>query len=374
MLGILRNMSGALAGQQLRAYLVSVVGTTLIILLYLGVVASEGYVSRAQVMVEEDSDLPASALALGLLSVGSSASKVDALVVETYMRSPAMLQALDEKQDLMGHFSSDSVDMIGRLDHDASRESFLKYYNDHLTTEVDEESFILTVEFVAYSPEFAQAVVAELIERSERFVNDLSHELARQQLSFVERETTKAHQRLKDATAALIDLQRQYDVISPESEVQATGSIVAGLQRELSKQRTELKTLSGYLSARAPEVISAKQKISALEEQIVQERQRLVGSHRDQPGLNDIAAAYQDAQGNVELAAEIYKTAMATQETTRLDAVRKVKYLVSVAPAVLPDEAEHPRIAYWTFTAFIFLNLLYFVATLIVATIQDHRE
>ena len=67
---------------------------------------------------------------------------------------------------------------------------------------------------------------------------------------------------------------------------------------------------------------------------------------------NDLMLAYQDADVSVRLATEVYKTALATLETTRLDAVRKVKYLISVDKPSLPDSAELPRVTYWTLMYF----------------------
>ncbi len=355
-------------------YLSLVVAPTALCFLYLGLIASAGYVSRAQVMIEEEAT-PAAAgaeLALGLFSVRGGRSKQDALLVERFMASRTMLEWLDRRLDLRQHFSSDAVDWLGRLGADASEEDFLKFYRDHLRVSIDDESLILDVEFIAHDPGFAQRVTQALVERSESFVNEVSRELAQQQLAFMNAQVDSAHGRLKDASRDLIQLQRQNEVFSPQRESEAVGEILAGLEVELSKQRTQLKALSAFLNPEAPDVVAARQRIQALEDQVRQERGRLVG--KESEGLNELMLAYQDAEVNMRLATELYKSALASLESTRLDAVRKVKYLVSVDLPSLPDSAEHPRAAYWTVTVFVMLNLIFFVANLIVATIQDHRE
>lgn len=359
---------------RMRRYLGIVVGPTLLVLAYLGLIASEGYVSRAQVLVEHENNaaLAAAELTLGALSLGGQSSKLDALVVETFMQSRTMLEYLDRELDLRGHFSSPDVDLLSRLPDDASGEEFLEYYRDHLTTYVDEETYVVEVEFVAHDPAFAQQVVEKLVRRAEFFVNDVSQQLAREQLAFVNGEVEKANDRFKKASREMIGLQREYDIFSPEKETEATGTILSALMQELSKQRIEHKALSAYLTPQAAEVRAARARIKALEDQIEQERRTLVGG--DGSGLNDTLLAYQDAQLNLTLAGEIYKTALATLESTRLDAARKVKHLVSLSAPSLPDADERPRVAYWTLTAFVLLNLVYFVVGLIVATIEDHRE
>jgi capsular polysaccharide transport system permease protein len=358
-----------------RRYLIAVGAPTLLTLIYLSVFAADGYVSRAQVMVEHESTpglAAAAEMTLGALSLGSTSTKQDALVVQTFMQSRAMLNYLEKELGLRAHYSAGGVDVWGRLSADASEEDFLDYFRKRLTIDVDDATNVIDVEYVAYDAEFAQRVARLIVKRSETFVNEIGQHLAREQMTFVNAEVEKAHQRVQDTSRALILLQRKYDLFSPEKESESTGLILSGLNQELSMQRVELKALQAYLNPKAPEVQVAKARIEALEAQIAGEQRKLVGG--DGSGLNDALLAYQDAQVNVTLAGEVYKAALASLETTRLDALRKVKYLVAISEPSAPDDAEHPRIWYWTATIFVFLNLLYFVAGLVIATIEDHRE
>ncbi|MGB0220691.1 MAG: hypothetical protein ACPGJF_15240 [Sinimarinibacterium flocculans] len=356
-------------------YVVVVLLPTLLVFAYLGLVATDGYISRAQVMVERESStaMAAAELTLGALSLGGQSSKTDALVVETFMRSRAMLEYLDAEFDLRGHYSSDDIDIFSRLDPDAPGEDFLDYFRDRIKTYVDDQTYIVELEVTAHDPAYAQRVAQGMVRRAEHFVNEISRELAREQLAFVEDEVEKANERFKAASSGMITLQRRYDVFSPEKEAEVAGSILSGLEQELSRQRTEYRALSAYLTPQAAELAAAKARIEALREQIEQERERLVGSNGGN-GINDTLLAYQDAQMDLTLASEIYKTALGTLEATRLDAARKVKYLVALSSPSLPDAVEHPRVGYWTVTVFVALNLLYFVLGLVVATIEDHKE
>ncbi len=366
---------GSRLGSGTRRYLIAVGVPTLLVLVYLSLFAADGYVSRAQVMVEHENSpglAAAAEMTLGALSLGNSSTRQDALVVQTFMQSRAMLDHLEKELGLRAHYTAGVVDPWGRLSSDASEEEFLDYFRSHLTVDVDDATNVVDVEYVAYDAEFARRVMQTIVRRSETFVNDIGQHLAREQLSFVSGEVAKAHQRVQDASRELILLQRKYDLFSPEKESESTGLILSGLNQELSKQRVELKSLSAYLNARAPEVQAVKARIEAFESQIADEQRKLVGGEGG--GLNDALLAYQDAQVNVTLAGEVYKAALGSLEATRLDALRKVKYLIALSAPSLPDEAEHPRIWYWTATIFVFLNLLYFVAGLVIATIEDHRE
>lgn len=363
-----------LLGQQGKVlrYALLVVLPTLAVLAYNGLLASDGYVSRAHVMIEHDTPVPTPELAIGDL-LGSAPSKVDALIVKTFMESRAMLEYLEQELGVRAHFSSEQIDWWSRLPSDASREELLKYYLDHLEVTVDQESFVVEVAFTAYDPEFAQKVADMLVARSETFVNDVSHHLAREQLAFIEGEVERAQQKLKKASRDMVELQRKYEVFSPEKESESAGMVIGGLLQQLAQQQATLKALESYMNPGAQQVVEAQRKIAALKKQIAEQRAELVGSD-DEEGLNELMLNYQDAEVNLNVATEVYKSAIGTLEMTRLETARKAKYLVSLSAPSLAEEAYHPRIAYWTLTVFVFLNLAYFVLGLIIATIQDHRE
>ena len=227
-------------------YVVVVLLPTLLVFAYLGLVATDGYISRAQVMVERESStaMAAAELTLGALSLGGQSSKTDALVVETFMRSRAMLEYLDAEFDLRGHYSSGAIDIFSRLDPDAPNEDFLDYFRDRIKTYVDDQTYIVELEVTAHDPAYAQRVAQGMVRRAEHFVNEISRELAREQLAFVEDEVEKANERFKAASSGMITLQRRYDVFSPEKEAEVAGSILSGLEQELSRQRTEYRALS----------------------------------------------------------------------------------------------------------------------------------
>lgn len=358
---------------RLKRYLALVIGPTVLTCLYLGLFASDGYVSRASFLIEQDSPSASGGdLALSLLNLGGGSSRQDTLVVDVFLRSRTLLDRIQATLDLRGHFSSDERDVFSRMDADASSEDFLEFYRKHLHTLVDEESQVMTVEFTAHDPEYAHKVVEELVRQGEDFVNKINQSLAEEQLTFITSEVDKAAARLRQATVDLLALQRKNDVLNPQQETEAVAQILASLEAELTRQRTELKALSGYLNPTAPDIVATKQRIEALQAQVAEERDRMVGAGRE--NFSDVMLDYQNAEVNLRIAGELYKSALTSLETTRLDAVRKAKYVIPVDRASVPDSAELPRVGYWTVTVFVLLNLMYFVSGLIVATIQDHRE
>jgi len=349
-----------------------VLGPLVVVGIYYGLWASDRYVAEAQLVVEQDSATAPAGLDLGLLSLSGGADQNDSLIVEAFMTSPSMLAQIDALLGLREHYSSRSIDFWARLDADASLESFYSYLQDFITATVDQESNIITLRVVAFTPEMAKEISDRMTSVAEEFVNAIGQGLGAQQLAFVQGQVDQNNNRLREASNALVELQRQYEIVSPEVENATLGQIIAGLQAELAKAKTELKTKLSFLTESAPEVLASKRQVAALEKQIEQERAAQTGGEEN--SVSTLYLKYQEAQLAVKVATELYQASLASLESTRLEASRKVKYLVAISAAQLPDNALEPRRAYIVATWFLLLNLGYLLAMLIVATINDHRE
>ena len=60
-------------------------------------------------------------------------------------------------------------------------------------------------------------VVGMMLKESERFINKLGHQVALDQLAFVEKEVDRAYRRLQDEKAKVLAFQNSHQLISPES-------------------------------------------------------------------------------------------------------------------------------------------------------------
>lgn len=355
-----------------RPYLVFVLVPILLMAIYYAGFATDRYLSEATLIVEQDSPAP-TGLDLGLFSLGGSASLTDAQLVKSFIESNSMLEHLDETLQLREHYSQRRIDPISRLSNEASREKFLAFYLHHTEVTIDDTALTVNLSVQAFDREFAQKLGEAIVERAERFVNDVSQSLAREQVAFMNQELEAAHRRLQEATAELVAYQKQNELLSVEIETQAASQIIAGLQNQLASERTALKSLLSYLNSDAAEVRSAQAQIRALETQIDQERRRQVGGS-SATALNEMLLKNKELELAVELASQLNQTGLQSLESARLEASRKVKFLVSVSAPTLPDDSKRPRRLYILISAFVLLNVLYLIGTLLVATIKDHQE
>lgn len=349
-------------------------GSMLLLIAYYGFICSDRYVSEASVIVQHENQT-SSVLSSGLFSAlgGSAPSVLEAELVKAFIESASMLDYLDENLQLRAHYSQPQIDWISRMSSDASSERFLKHYLNLISVDIDATSYVIIIEVQAFDPEYAQRLNRAVVARAEQFVNDISQQLAREQVAFIQRELETTSLRLRDETNRLVQYQIDNKLLSVDSETASVSAIIGALQGQLATERTNLKALLGYLNPSAAEVIAANHRIAALSQQLEQERAKQVGASNER-GLNTKLLDFRELELNLEIATQMYQTALQTLESARLDAARKVKYLVSISAPTRPQSSGEPRRLYVLITAFVLINALYLIGKLLIATIKDHQE
>lgn len=342
-----------------------------IAVLYLGVIASDRYVSRAELMIKQADQIKMLPDALSMLGIGGS-NHQDVLLIQEYLKSWDLLTKLDKELGLKSHYQSDKADYFSRLPSDVSRENFIQYYRKHLTLHLDELSGVLTIELQAFDPAYGQQVVSLMLKESERFINKLGHQVALDQLAFVEQEVDRAYQRLQDEKAKVLAFQNSHQLISPESTSSARLGVVSQIEAELVRQQAELKQLRSYMKETAPGVISVQSRVNALAKQLEQERAKLTGLDKD--AMNEITAGYLDVQTQATLAADLYKTGLISLEQARVEAYRKLKHLLVISQPTRAEDAEYPRRLYNLATVGVLLCLFYGLTVMGLATLREHKD
>ncbi|MGY4012921.1 sugar transporter [Aeromonas molluscorum] len=348
-----------------------VVACFLIAALYLGAIASDRYVSRAEIIIKQADQIKMLPDALSMLGIGGS-NHQDVLLVQNYLNSWDLLAKLDKELDLKSHYQSDIADYFSRLPRDVSQEEFIEYYRNHLTLRLDELSGVLTIELQAFDPKYGQQVVGLMLKESERFINKLGHQVALDQLAFVEKEVDRAYRRLQDEKTKVLAFQNSHQLISPESTSSARLGVVSQIEAELVSQQAQLKQLRSYMRDTAPGIISVQTRIDALNKQLKQERAKLTGLDKD--AMNEITAGYLDVQTQATLAADLYKTGLISLEQTRVEAYRKLKHLLIINQPTLAEEAEYPRRLYNLATISVLLCLFYGLVVMGLATLREHQD
>ena len=347
----------------------------LLMAVYLTLFAADRYVSESTVAVRSaNSDVSALPGAALLLAGVSPPSHQDTLYLIHYIHSLGLLQRLDAELNLREHYASPGRDLPFRLRPGSSQEDFLRYYRQRVLVSLDDASSLLTVQVQAFDPEFAQRLNKRILEESEKFVNESSRHIAREQLRFAEGEAKTAGERVQAAKDQLLTFQSRNRLIDPTAQAQASGMITAELQGTLARRQAELKGLLAYLNEAAPQVQSMRSEVNALQAQIDAERNRATSTGRDGERLNALAADFQSLRLRVDFALDGYKLALAAVENARIETTRKLKSLVTIEPSSLPQTAAFPLFFYNLATTLVACLLIYAIVRLVLATIREHQD
>lgn len=340
------------------------------LLFYYLFIATDKFVSESKVTIKQTGQQPSS-FNIGFLSLGSPLVREDAMFLKEYILSYDMLDYLERKLGLRNLYQSKEIDFFQRLSSDATQEEFLKYYRKNIVKVMfDDVSGILTIKVFAFSPEDAKRINEAILEQCERYINAISHKIAREQMNFIEQELSYANQKMQIAKNNLIKFQNTYKVMDPTQEAQAKVALISQLEAQLTNQEAQLKTLLTYLKEDSFQVQALKNQIKALREQIEKEKAKMVGGDTK---LNKLALEYLKLKLDADFAADVYKATLSAFETTRVEASRKLKNLVIIASPNLPEEALYPRKAYNLTLATVLLLLIYGILRIVIGIIKEHK-
>jgi capsular polysaccharide transport system permease protein len=340
------------------------------------VFAADRYVSESIVVVREESagmSIPTGVDALSAMFGTSTASNEDLYILQAHILSNDMLRQINENLDLRQAYGSPTLDFIFRLDDNATLEEFIKYYRSRVEIDIDDVSGLMTIRTQGFTPKIAQAVNQEVVAISERFINESSHRLARDQMSFAESELEKVRARLDVARDHLLKFQAEHGILDPMAQAAANTGLTAELQAMQARYEAELKGQLAYLNDDAPQIAALQAQIGGIREQLHVERRRSV-TNAEGVSLNVLAGKYQEILAELEFVSEAYRGGLIALETARIESTRKLKSLVLVESPPLPESAKYPRRVYTLAALLMVLTLLYGIGRLIVATIEDHLE
>ena len=349
----------------------------IIAFIYLVVFAANRYVSSSQVVVRQQESgqqagMPGLALLVGAVD---PVSREDTLYLKEYIVSHDMLSVLEAKLDWTKNYAGKWTDPLFYLSKNAAKEEKLKFYQRLVTTNYDETTGLLQIDVQAFSPEYAEAVLNEILVQSEIFVNNITRSMAGEQLAFAQRELLSSTERYEDKRAELLAFQNANNLFNAEITAETMSQIVASLEAEIVKEKARLNGLKTRLADNAPQIKSLENKINALTKQLEAEQRKITTTDFNADDiLNTIAFEYRRLQVDLLVAEEFYKTSLTVVENAKLETIKNIRSLIAVVNPNLPEDATYPRTIYNLITILIVLLLLYGITQFVIASIRDHRE
>ncbi|MBM0637680.1 capsule biosynthesis protein [Campylobacter sp. VicNov18] len=342
------------------------------VVIYYVLIAAPRYVSTMILDVRSTSG--ESAQTNGILSLlgGVSTASEDLNYLKAYIESSNMLKILDQKIKLRELYQEQHIDLPYRIWDLSSMESYLKYYQARVKVRRDEVSKLLKVEVEGFTPESSYLIAQTIMEESEKFINEISHKAAREQMAFAENELQKYKERYEKAQNNLIAFQNKYGVFNPLKQAETKANLIGQIEANLAQKEAKLLTLQSYMNDVAPEVVALKAEIAAIKKQLLREKSKISANNSSQK-LNDLAAKFQDLSIEAAFTQKAYETALKAYESARIGALRKIKQLVIIQSPDTPQSAKYPERIYNILTAFIVLSLIFGIIKFIKMIIEEHK-
>ena len=352
----------------------TVVVPTALAAAYYGLMASDVYVSESRFVVRSPNRASATGLGALLQGTGFSRAQDDTYSVHDYMLSRDALRELDEALEVRAHYASESIDPLSRfpglLRLDDSFEDFHEYYREHVQVGYDTVSAITVLTVRAFSAEQSQAINDRLLEMGERLVNTLNERSRQDLIDVARREVRSAEDKAKQAAAALSGFRGRGTVFDPTRQAALQLEGVAKLREELIAAEAQLTQLR-KLAPDNPQVATLNTRIASLRQAIAEENSRVTG---ERGSFSAQAPAYDRLLLEKEFADKQLASTMASLESARSEAQRQQIYLERLAQPSLPDTAVEPRRIRRVLTVFVIGLMTWAVASLILASVREHRD
>ncbi|WP_291448973.1 hypothetical protein [Desulfovibrio sp.] len=336
--------------------------------------SSDRYVSEAIVIIQNTEQIGVPMLDIAPMLGGlGGVNRSDQLLLREHLLSVDMLKKLDAALNLRSHYSDSRWDFASRMwFKDASVEWFHRHYLSRVEVTFDDYAGVLRIRAQAYDAKMAQAVARMLVQEGERYMNEMSHALARAQVRFLDTQVALAQEQVLQASKTLLDFQNQKGLASPKATVENIYAIIAKLEEQRTELQTQLASLPRNLDRNHPTKKSLQQSLQAVERQIAQEHAKLA-STSGKP-LNSLVEEEQRLQLELSFKQALYKTSLVALEKGKMDAARALKQVSVLQLPVLPEYAWEPRRIYGVVATLCITLLVIGIINLLKAVILDHVD
>jgi capsular polysaccharide transport system permease protein len=339
--------------------------------------ASERYESTAQIIVQQPDGMATMDASMALLTGFGVSSNVinDNELLKNYIYSSDMRKYLDDKIELRKHYMHDDADFFSRLHSWDTNKDFSEYYQDHVEVLIDDASGVITVKAQGFTPEFSEKLVSAIVLKAEKYINSIGHQLAKSQLTFIEGEHLLITKKLKKAQKKLMQYQEKYTLLDPTAEGLSKQKITYTLEGQVSLKEVEIKNLLTIMSPLAPRVLTVKNELESIKRQLVTERDKLAEKNDGNAiPVSEILSQFTDLKLNLELTLQAYTSSEISLEKSRVEAYRKLKYLITVQTAGIPDENTYPMVWYNILLLFSMVNLVFVIIKITWVTAKELKS
>lgn len=320
--------------------LITFVLPSMVALLYYGLIAADRYTSEAQFVVRSPSRTGIDQITSVIpTSTSTERASDEAGAVHQFVRSRDAVDLLLREADLRAILSRPESDPIWRFPGWFSRdlrEKLFDRYLDFVSIKQDSSTGISTLAVQSFRPDDSVKVARVLLQGSEDLINRLNERARRDTIRAAEAEVEIAKDRAFQRREELTVFRTRAGTVDPAKSSQNLLETIGKLSFEAAQVNAQLAEALRN-APQGPQVTNLRNRIQAIEQQIVEEKRQIGGSAQ---ALAPIIAEYERLVLEREFADRALASALASLENARIESQRQQLYLERV---VEPHAADYPN-------------------------------
>lgn len=297
------------------------------------------------------------------ISGGNRGSIEDSRFLEYNLTSIDVYNKVNKKFNILENYKRNFKDPFTGINKNTRSSKKYDFFKKQIIINLDEKSGVLKLKTFAFNPQFSYDLNLFLINIAEDFVNKTNQDIVKNQLSFAKSEGINAKKRVDESFSALERYQQQAKIINIQPEIMASANLIAALEVELANKKIELATLKRkFININDPEITYLSDQVEELKNQIKIEREATVSPRGKE--LNKKLSILSKLKANLDFSNELYKTTLTSIEKSRIESLRKQRFITILSEPFLPDKQNNNWRHKGFFTVFSILfiigNIYYF--------------
>lgn len=337
--------------------LLLVVLPTLLVSLYFGVFAADRYVSSARFVVHTPNSVgPITSASSMITFTPITEGDTDSYAVREYLTSRDALALLEQKLPLramLARADRDPFWAYPSLFHRKTNKGLYRYFRSLISVSYNDGTSITSLNVEAFRPEDAERIATVLMGGAEAMLNRMNQRSRENALKVATDEVANSRAATLAAQDALTAYRDREHVVDPVAYSETVLKTIATLMQDLVNTSAQLD-VTVHSSPRSPQIPLLRSRMDALQAEIGNEHAVLAGSDRS---LAPRIAGYERLVLLRNFAEQRYVSALALQDSARLDAERQAAYLEPVVSPRAPDQPTYPYRVLWPIVT-LFVGLL----------------
>ncbi len=309
---------------------------------YIFFVASPQYVAEARFTVRGGM----SALSEGK-GVPTALIVQDTQVILNYIKSRAMVEALNRSVHFEDLYENDDIDWFSRLAPHKPIEKVVKYWIKHSKLSVQMPSGIVEFTVRAFSPEEAVKVSNAALDASEQLVNQMNDKMREDAVQLADTERQRSQEALADTRANLQKIRNEEGMLDAKQQGTAVMQLISTVEEEKIKLQQEYDSNRRYVRPDAPQMRNLQTKLDAAQKQLDALKAQVTRSPNTKNDgskvLSGSTSRLDYANLENQIAEKIYGGSVAALEKARILSESKLLYLNAFIRPVEAQQSEYPK-------------------------------